>query len=53
MLQPVPTFGAEHNYFSSEKAKYGPGKDDVCIPGEVILADGTNAMELIHEAENF
>ena len=22
MLQPVPTFGAEHNYFTSEKAKH-------------------------------
>lgn len=53
MLQPVPTFGAEHNYFSSEKAKCGLRKDDICIPGEVILADGTNATELVHDAEKF
>ncbi len=53
MLQPVPTFGAEHNYFSSEKAKCGMGKDDICIPGKVILADGTDATELVHDAERF
>ena len=53
MLQPVPTFGAEHNYFSSEKAKFGLGKDDICITGKVILDDGTDATELVHEAEKF
>ena len=53
MLQPVPTFGAEHNYFASEKARYGLRKDDICIPGEVILSDGTDATALVHEAEKF
>lgn len=53
MLQPIPTFGAEHNYFSSEKAKCGLRKDDICIPGKVILADGTDATELVHDAEKF
>ena len=53
MLQPVPTFGAEHNYFSSEKAKFGLGKDDICIPGKAVLADGTDVTELVHEAEKF
>ena len=53
ILQPVPTFGAEHNYFSAEKAKYGLRKDDLCIPGKVILADGTDRTELIHQAEAF
>ena len=53
MLQPVPTFGAEHNYFSSEKAKFGLRKDDICIPEKVVLADGTDATELVHEAEKF
>lgn len=53
MLQPVPTFGAEHNYFSSEKAKHGLHKEDLCIPGEVILEDGTDATELVHKAEAF
>ena len=53
MLQPVPTFGAEHNYFSSEKAKHGLHKEDLCIPGDVILEDGTDATELVHKAEEF
>ena len=53
ILQPVPTFGAEHNYFSAEKAKYGLRKDDLCIPGKVILSDGTDRTELIHQAEAF
>ena len=53
MLQPVTTFGAEHNYFSSEKAKFGLKKEDLCIPDSVILKDGTDATALIHEAETF
>ena len=53
ILQPVPTFGAEHNYFSSEKAKHGLHKEDLCIPGDVILEDSTDATELIHKAEAF
>lgn len=53
MLQPVPTFGAEHNYFSAEKAKHGLHKEDSCIPDVVILPDGTNATELVHQAEQF
>lgn len=53
MLQPVPTFGAEHNYFSTEKAKHGLRKEDLCIPDAVILADGTDATELVHQAERF
>ena len=53
MLQSVPTFGAEHNYFSTEKAKHGLRKEDLCIPDAVILADGTDATELVHQAERF
>lgn len=53
MLQPDPTFGAEHNYFSAEKAKHGLHKDDLCIPGEVILENGVNITEFIHKAEEF
>ena len=53
MLQPVPTFGAEHNYFSLEKAKHGLHEEDLCIPGDVILEDGTDATELVHKAEAF
>lgn len=53
MLQPDPTFGAEHNYFSAEKAKHGLHKDDRCIPGEVILKNGANITELVRKAEDF
>lgn len=53
MLQPDPTFGAEHNYFSAEKAKCGLHKSDRCIPGEVILENGADMIELIHKAEDF
>ena len=41
MLQPVPTFGAEGNYFSCQKAKRGLRREDRCIPGPAVLADGT------------
>lgn len=53
MLQPVPTFAAEHNYFSGEKAKHGLHEKDLCIPGQAVLADGTDVTELVHKAESF
>lgn len=53
LLQPVPTFGAEQNYFAAEKAKCGLHNDDLCIPGKAILPDGTDITELVHEAEKF
>lgn len=53
MLQPVPTFGADHNYFAAEKAKHGLHKDERCIPGKAILPDGTDVTALVHEAEDF
>lgn len=53
MLQPVPTFGAEHNYFAAEKAKAGLHEADKCIPGEAVLPDGTDVTELVHTAEDF
>ena len=53
LLQPVPTFGAEHNYFAAEKAKCGLHKEDLCIPGKAVLTDGTDITELVHEAEKF
>lgn len=53
MLQPVPTFGAEHNYLTSEKARHGLYKEDLCIPGKVILEDGRDMTELVHQAETF
>ena len=45
MLQPVPTFGAEGNYFSCQKAKRGLRREDRCIPGPAVLADGTDVTE--------
>lgn len=53
MLQPDPTFGAEHNYFAAEKAKHGLHKDDRCITDEVILKNGANMTDLVHKAEDF
>ncbi len=53
MLQPVPIYGAEHNYFPAEKANQGRHKEDFCYPDSVILADGTDATELVHQAEQF
>lgn len=53
MIQPDPTFGAEGNYFSCQKAKHGLRQADRCIPGPVILADGTDATERVRRAEDF
>ena len=53
MLQPVPTFGAEGNYFSCPKAKRRLRREDRCIPGPAVLADGTDVTELVHRAEDF
>lgn len=53
MLQPNPGFAAEHNYFSSEKAKKSLKKEDSCIDGSVVLADGTDVTEMLQKAEKF
>lgn len=53
MLQPDPTFGAEHNYFAAEKAKCGLHENDRCIPDTALLPDGTDVTALLHEAEEF
>lgn len=53
MLQPNPAFTAEHNYFTTEKAKHGIAPDERCIPGAAILPDGTDVTELVHQAEDF
>lgn len=53
MLQPVPTFGAEHNYFAAEKAKCGLHQEDLCIPGQALLSDGRDVTAMVHEAETF
>lgn len=53
MIQPVPTFAAEHNYFSTEKAKRNIKMDEPCLPEKVVLADGTDISAIAHEAEKF
>ena len=53
MIQPDPTFGAEGNYFSCQKAKRGLRQVDRCISGPVILADGTDVTERVRRAEDF
>ena len=53
MLQPDPTFGAEGNYFSCQKAKCGLHQADRCIPGPAVLADGTDVTALVRRAEDF
>ena len=53
LLQSVPTFAAEQNYFSVEKAKRKIKMDEPCFPEKVILKDGTDATKLVKEAESF
>ena len=53
MIQPVPTFAAEQNYFSTEKAKQGIKMDEPCLPKKVLLADGTDVTELVKGVEKF
>ena len=53
MLQPDPTFGAEGNYFSCQKAKRGLHQAGRCIPGPAVLSDGTDVTGLVRQAEDF
>ena len=53
MIQPVPTFAAEQNYFSTEKAKRKIRMDELCMPEQVILNDGRDVTELVKGAEKF
>lgn len=53
MIQPVPTFAAEQNYFSTEKAKRKIRMDEPCMPDEIILRDGRDVTELVKGAEKF
>ena len=53
LLQPVPTFAAEQNYFSTEKAKHKIKMDEPCFPEKIMLEDGTDATKLVKEAEKF
>lgn len=52
MIQPVPTFSAEGNYFSLEKAKHKIKMDELCMP-EKIIVDGEDITEIVKEAETF
>ena len=53
MLQPNPGFAAEHNYFSTEKAKHGIKTEESCIPLPAVLSDGTDISDMVKEAEEF
>ncbi len=53
MIQPVPGFAAEQNYFTSEKAKHGIPMEESCLPEKVITADGRNITAMAKEAEKF
>ena len=52
MIQPVPTFSAEGNYFTLEKAKHKIKMDEPCMPDEIII-DGENITEIVKTAEKF
>lgn len=53
MIQPVPGFAAEHNYFTSEKAKHKILMEESCLPSMVITADGKDVTAMAQEAEKF
>ena len=53
MLQPNPGFAAEHNHFSTEKAKHGIKTEENCIPLPAVLSDGTDISDMVKEAEEF
>ena len=53
MIQPVPTFAAEQNYFSTEKAKHKIRMDEPCMPENIVLRDGRDVTELVKGAEKF
>ncbi len=52
-IQPVPTFSAEENYFSLEKAKHNLKMDEPCMPEKVIAPDGEDITEIVKTAEKF
>ncbi|MBQ7477619.1 MAG: aldo/keto reductase, partial [Selenomonadaceae bacterium] len=53
MIQPVPTFAAEQNYFSTEKAKHKIRMDEPCMPENIVFRDGRDVTELVKGAEKF
>ena len=53
LIQPVPGFAAEHNYFTSEKAKHKIPMEESCLPEKVVTADGRDITDMAREAEKF
>ena len=52
-IQPVPSFAAEHNYFTTEKAKNKIPLNETCLPPKVVKKDGTDITAVAQEAEKF
>ncbi|MBQ7705271.1 MAG: aldo/keto reductase [Selenomonadaceae bacterium] len=51
-IQPVPTFAAEANYFSVEKAKHKIKMDAPCFD-EKIISNGEDITKIVKDAEKF
>ena len=52
-IQPVPSFAAEHNYFTTEKAKHRIPMNESCLPQKIVGKDGTDITAMAQEAEKF
>ena len=52
-IQPVPSFAAEHNYFTTEKAKNHIPINESCLPPKILKKDGTDITAIAQEAEKF
>ena len=52
-IQPVPSFAAEHNYFTTEKAKHHIPMNESCLPEKIIGKNGTDVTVMAREAEKF
>lgn len=53
MIQSVPTFSAEENYYSTEKAKRKIKADEIIMPKKAVTADGEDVSEILTKAEKF
>jgi len=53
MIQSVPTFSAEENYYSTEKAKRKIKADEIIMPKKAVTADGEDISEILTKAEKF
>lgn len=52
-IQPVPSFAAEHNYFTTVKAKHRIPMNESCLPQKVVGKNGTDITAMAQEAEKF